>query len=273
MKGKSLDVKIEKLKHRLYPWKMNNHWAYGFEDWANKAPKADNPDSARRLLYEAFQPLYDALIDQRVDDSRRHLALNCLDELLKLSATFLTGYYTGSEEVDFFRREAERIAPDIAELETVEYRSKERNIDHNEIYPKDIQSYLRRFLEHVRDKKIAKPEYILGCACGSSEIAIPLAEMLEVPMRFIRRSKRRGDRKPLILPEQKKEIAAQAQGKRVCCVDDYVDYGNTLRDMMNTINTYRPAIVFGSSVRGTSYQTQLTESMGEKGFHIWELKN
>lgn len=219
-----------------------------FGEWANAACKTHDPDKIRNILYFGFQPLFDALISDSDLDGQRSQAVNALDELVALSKHFLTSYYQGEPDLDYFKA----TIPDVAgEMEKVpaQFATKFRNVDYNEIFPRNILQFLKNLLDHVIIGRFKSPEYIIGCACGSSEIALPLAGILGTEVDFIRRSFRRGDTSPRIIEEHDNRLRANIRGKRVLCVDDYTCTTESLYRIMQRARDCKPQIVRGASVR------------------------
>lgn len=188
-----------RLKH-LSQVKLDGARAYGvnalgatsFGQWARAAKDLRDPDMIRNAIYYGFQPLYDALIA----GNGREGALRALDHVVSLGTTFLTGYYTGQPDDKAFREGMKPLISQIETLEPIRYRTKFRNIDNNGISTRGILLFLQQMLTATLDGEVTSPDYVVGCACGSSEIVMPLAGIMGVELGFIRRSHRRGDDDP-----------------------------------------------------------------------------
>ncbi len=158
-----------------------------FPMWADYVQSVREPDQARNALYYGFQPLFDALVDNGIGNGARPVAVRLLDELVHYGSDFLTGYYTGEPDVEGFKAAVKRLKLGMRQLADVPYRTKFRNIDHyeSEAMQQDILYFLRRFLEENLDGKV-KQDYIIGCACGASEIVMPLAKLAGMPFGLAR---------------------------------------------------------------------------------------
>ncbi len=220
-----------------------------FPGWHRASSGVRDPDRARQVLYFGFQPVYDLLISDIRDPKVRISALSLMDGLNQAGIEYLTGYYTGQTDVDKFRESVQKLEPHIPDLERSPYRIKFRNVDHIGITPQGIQSFLRQFLERSLYYG-ALPDYVVGCACGSSEIVMPLAGILGVELGFIRRSWRRGDDAPKVVREHEPRIQEAVRGKDALCVEDYVCTGESLKKVMRRVRGYGAASVTGASVNG-----------------------
>jgi hypoxanthine-guanine phosphoribosyltransferase len=103
-------------------------------------------------------------------------------------------------------------------------------------------------LTKVVDGKTVLPQYLLGCACGSSEIVLPLASFLGVEVDFVRSSNKRGDTGPRVVLEHYERIDAGARRKHVLCIEDYVCSGRSLRTVMEVATAYEATGVTGASI-------------------------
>jgi len=251
-------------------YKESDIGAISFPDWARFAGSVNDPDQIRNAIYYAFQPLYDALV-RGEGGSRRAGAVDALSSLTRLGVKYLTGYYRGEPDVKLFRNELEQIGPQMKQLSSVRYETKFRNVDRNGINPAGIHSFLRQLLENALDGKTKVPDYVIGCACGSSEIVMPLSGILEVDLGFIRRSHRRGDDDPVIVPEHKQGLRAGSEGKNVLCVEDYVCTATSLSKVMERARSYGAASVAGASVNCTG-SDRLRRIVGERKFNLFEFR-
>lgn len=223
---------------------------HSFEGWASYAQSVRDPDRARNALYYGFQPLYDCLVSDDLPDSGRRLALDALNHLIDAGVSFLTGYYSGKPDVKVLKDTAKQLKPSFEELNGTRYRTKFRNIDYYSglSRPEDVLSFLRQFLEYSLDGKIFVPDYVIGCACGSSEVAMPLAGLVSSKIGFIRRSKRRGDAYAKLIQEHEDEIRQNVSGSRVVCVEDFVCTGGSLLSVMEKASEYKPLEIKGVSL-------------------------
>ena len=146
-------------------------------------------------------------------------------------------------------------------------------MDYNGIYPEDINLFLRKFLEHVIDGKIPAPEYVVGCACGSSEIVMPLAGVLGADLGFIRRSHRRGDMEPRIVDEQEPAIREGVEGSDTVCVEDYVCSSRSLFEVMKQVREYNPSVIFGASVNNSEPPSYLDRVVRKRKFHLFTMED
>lgn len=244
--------------------------AYDFPEWVDYAQSMTDPDAVRNALYYGFQPLYDALLSNKVNlDGTRTSAIDACNTLMRTGVEYLTTYYTGEPNIDLFKVAVEKVAPVFEQLERVEYYKKSRNLDSNRIYPTDVHHFLIRFLRSVIVGKTVFPDYIIGCACGSSEMAMSLAGLLEVDIGFIRRSHRRGDNEPRVVIEHEPLLKSNSKGKHVLCMEDYICSGNSLKKVMTRVEGYKPACVYGTSLRNSHESNVVHELVNEHGFHLF----
>ncbi len=241
-----------------------------FHEWARASRELRDPDRARNALYFGFQPLYDSLVDESVPDSQRGTTVNVLNKLIATGVEFLTGYYTGKPDTRIFTDGIRGIQDGIASLDGLPYRTKFRNVDFNGIYPKDILSFLKQYLEHALGKESFVPGYVVGCACGSSEVVMPLAGLLGTDLGFIRRSYRRGDDAPRIVKEHEPVIKERCRGEKVVCVEDYVCTGRSLGKVMEKVASFGASSLEGASVNGDSPSYINIVTSGKK-FYIHRL--
>ncbi|MBI4152830.1 hypothetical protein HY495_03905 [Candidatus Woesearchaeota archaeon] len=245
-----------------------------FGNWASFAESINNPDTIRAAIYAAFQPLYDHLIDdRRIGVEPRKKAVVLLNGLITLGVDFLTSYYSGEPDKKRFKEGVALLKQGFDEISFANYRQKDRNIGQNAIFPNDIVLFLQEYLQHSLDGNKPHTDYVVGAACGSSEVAMPLAGLLGVDVGFIRNSKRRGDSHALVIPEQEPVIKEAARNKRVICIEDYVCTGKSLRDVMKKVEGYGVASVQGASVRNShDWGFCLKETTGKSGFHVYSFK-
>ena len=50
-----------------------------FPEWINSAAKVQDPNAARTVIYNGFQPLYDALVDRKLPTAQRGIAVQTLN--------------------------------------------------------------------------------------------------------------------------------------------------------------------------------------------------
>ena len=272
-----IEQNLRKISDGRLPYSGNPN-AYGlfegFRNWASFAESITNPDTIRAAIYAAFQPLYDCLIDNRkMGIEPRKKAVAVLNGLIAVGVDFLTGYYSGEPDKKRFKEGVALLKLGFEELSFTNYLQKDRNIGRNAIFPNDIVLFLQEYLKHSLDGNKPHTDYVVGAACGSSEVAMPLAGLLGVDVGFIRKSKRRGDSRALVIPEQEPMIQEAARDKRVICIEDYVCTGRSLHDVMRKVEGYGAASVRGASVRNSSdCGFCLKETTGKSGFHVYNFK-
>lgn len=259
-KSVDTDVKLKELEKcllRMDGARLVNTERYGegdidagnFVEWARFARTLNNPDRIRNCLYYGFQPLYDSLITGVMGNGSRTAAVKGLNHIIKTSASFLTSYYLGKPDVKIFSDGIREIQSNLDNVGIdVPYRTKFRNIDRNGITPEGIHLFLKQFLEHVMDRKLTIPDYVIGCACGASEVAMPLAGVFGTDVGFLRKSKRRGDYKVFVVWEQEPNIKRNSEDANVVCVEDYVCTGSSIGHVMEKTTNYCPSSVLGASV-------------------------
>ncbi len=240
-----------------------------FSGWVEEASELRDPDRVRNAFYYGFQPLFDVLVDHRTElDGARDKAVRALSRLTAIGIKYLAGYYQGEPDTRMFRKSVGALRPLLDDVDG--YRRKERNIDWNHIYPPAIHAFLTKVLTAVVDENVLFPEYILGCACGASEIAMPLAGMMRTELGFIRFSKRREDGSPRIIQEQEAAIRAGTEGRAVLCIEDYVCSGRSLGGVMKRAAEYGADEVWGASIRDSNESRKyLQREAGQKGFHLF----
>lgn len=248
--------------------------ARNFPEWLDYAKTTlHDSDAIRNALYYGFQPLYDSMISGSIPPESRSSALKVLDRLVEAGVKFLTGYYMGEPDPALFREALNHIQDDIRALgRDVRYTTKFRNVDYNGIYPPGIQSFLQQISEHSLDGKGFVPDYIVGCACGSSEVVMPLSGFFETDLGFLRRSWRRGDDDVRMVEEQEPFIKSCSNGKIVLCVEDYVCTGRSLQRVMNKVRGYGASSIKGASVNGPNGPDYLKSEIDGRKFHLYRLK-
>jgi adenine/guanine phosphoribosyltransferase-like PRPP-binding protein len=243
-----------------------------FPAWLTFARSLNDPDEIRNGLYFGFQPLYDGLVAGGVDGHIRSSGLRALRGIVDTGRQFLTSYYMGQPDVTLFQNGVERIAQNLLVLgDNIQYATKYRNIDDNHIHPRDILNFLKKFLQYAIDKKIKIPDYVVGSACGASEIAMPLAGILGTDIGFLRMSRHRYDGSVVKVVEDGPEIRQRSNGKNVACIEDYVCTGYSLRGIMDVVKGYRPASVIGASIEYSNENRYLKTLVGTHKFHLFEL--
>ncbi|HLD42205.1 MAG TPA: phosphoribosyltransferase [archaeon] len=244
--------------------------AESFLEWLEISESLDNPDLARSAIYFGFQPMLDALIAGGKGFDREK-ALSILDGIINIGTAFLSGYYSGKPDLDYFRESIKSLRPATEGAGEIKYTKKFRNVDQNQIYPKDIKTFIETFLDKCLDRSLAVPDYIVGCACGSSEIAMPLAGILGKELGFIRRSYRRGDDQPRIVKEHESAIRRSSSGKTVLCMEDYICTGLSLKRVMTRVRGYGAREVIGASVNNSREGSDVIEVVKQRKFHIYRL--
>ncbi|GEM_PF-2544685 len=221
-----------------------------FASWCKSIKDVKDIDKARSVLYFGFQPLYDALINDRNLDGRRHLAVEACDRIVTTGTEFLTGYYLGQPNVKLVNELGSDLKDHMEKIDDSEFRIKFRNVDYNGITPEGILSFLKQFVDYSLKDGSFIPDYVVGCACGSSEVVMPLAGIFGSDIGFIRRSYRRGDDDPIIVDEHEPIIKERTHDKNVACVEDYICTSASLRKVMQKVRSFHPSDVRGFSVNG-----------------------
>lgn len=240
-----------------------------FKSWMEYTETVDDHDNARAAIYAGFQPLLDALIDNRVDRSLRSVAVKSLDDITKIGTDYLTSYYLGDPNLKMLREAVTSLAEDMHKLKDVPYIIKFRNVDCNKVYVSNILSFLEKSIDYSMDGKFFQPDYIIGSACGASEIVMPLAGILNSGLGFIRWSKRRNDDKAKFVQEHTDRIKDGVKGKKVVVVEDWVDYGITLNNLLGFVSSLKPEELRGASV--INYQNRkLKELVKTKDFNLYK---
>lgn len=241
-----------------------------FVEWAFALAEVKDPDKARNFLYFGFQPMYDLLIPDNSNlDGQRPQILRALDEVVSTGRKYLAGYYTGQQDLGLVNALGLRLAP-VMRSSPAPFKLKNRNVDRNGISAADICTFLKAYTNHVLQGNMAMPDYVVGCACGSSEIVMPLAEISKIPLGFIRRSWRRGDTNPRVIDEHQRILAKELNGKKVACVEDYVCSGESLKRVMQMVKKFGASDVIGLSVN-ESENTQLKKTFETRKFHTFSL--
>lgn len=242
-----------------------------FPGWARNARRLLDPDKIRNSIYYVFQPAFDCLVDKSLDGARED-TVAVLEMVTQLGTEFLRGYYTGEPRPEVFRTALDKLDTKIGALERVPYKTKFRNVGFNQIYPSDIASFLANFLEAVAEGKIFYPDFLVGCACGSSEVAMPLAGLLGIDLGFIRRSKRRNDTQPKIIKEQEQAIKARSKGK-VVGVEDFVCTGFSLYEVLKRVRSYGASDLMGASIKFSREGSYLKEEWRCENLHAFRLRD
>lgn len=283
LKETTIEQKLKQLakaKHQSSTYSCSTVPCTSFHEWYNYTSSLKDPDALRTALYYGFQPLYDALItnqEQFFDGfSRlnRAAAHHLLEGITSLTSSYLESYYMGKPKPQLVSQELPSFSHDIEALADVLYKTKSRNIDTNTIFPDTIHRFLVMYLTALLDKKVNAPEYIVGSACGSSEIALSLGRMLGVPIGFMRMSKRRQDSAVKIIKEHEPFFRMFVAGKQVTCIEDYVCTKKSLKEVMSKTKHYSPASVTGASVRDScdSENYAVKTIIARKNFHVFVLR-
>jgi hypothetical protein len=262
------DVKFEGIKR----CGLRNLRVKRFQDWPDFVMSINDPDEMRNALYYGFQPIYDLLIRAGDMDGHRQFALDALNLIVEASVDYLTNYYLGTPDLTTVKTRVFDIDQAIQRLDGEKYQTKFRNVDHNGIYPAGIHSFLVQFFEHVLDGQVFLPDYVIGCACGASEIAMPLAGLLNSDIHFIRRSFRRGDDTPKIVEGQDEAIGVRVKDRRVICIEDYVCTGQSLGKVMGAVKKYDPSGVRGASPNYSAEGNYLQIDVNNTNFHLFSMR-
>lgn len=237
-----------------------------FSGWLDKLRTVSDPDEARFVLYYGFQPLYDALLEGRVEQTQRASATEALAEIIESGIKYLTGYYLGSPNVATIRalnRKLSKLLPDCA------YETKFRNVDYNGVTAHSIHTFLSEVISRVLSESLPAFDSVVGCACGAAEVVMPLAGVFGVPLHFLRRSWRRGDDSPRIIEEHASQLH-DGLGVAVC-VEDYVCSGKSLGRVMKHVKKCGATEVFGLSVCGGEEPTAITRTAKAYKFRVYSL--
>ncbi len=245
--------------------------AQSFKDYFDFVCSLKTPDEVRTGLYYGFQPLYDSLIKGGLNDAQRQNALTALEAITKVSRDYLTGYYFGEPNVKSAIEQVKGLKNNFTELKSAEYHKKFRNIDYNHIYPRDILLFFTKILQHFIAGDYAPPKFILGCACGSSEIVLPLSKILDTNEGFVRRSYRRGDDQPRLVREHEKYLRDNIKDKSVLCVEDYVCSGESLRQVMLKAKEFGAKDVHGSSINNSHEADVLNLKESKRKFNYFSF--
>jgi len=266
-------------KARLLPADLRNVTVYNHEyrqagsfyAFAKLAKKSSEPDAVRHGIFYLWQPLFDGLFWEPSGE-RRERALGLLDSLTAVGRTFLSGYYQGSPQNAVFNEWLEASESDLAAIDGMSYRRRQRNLDRfDDPYmptPDDVLVFLRKLLQTAGDG-IEIPDYIIGCACGATEIAMALAELLECNLGFVKFSKDSGLK---VVPEHVTAINENTAGKKVISVEDIVRSGENMAMVMRYLDPYGPSSLIGAA---PFYQRESDWEMAigpKKGLNILRLK-
>ncbi len=273
---KTLEQKVKSLDgtnlKNTASYTKYNVGASNFSEWIKFTKSLNDPDLLRTSLYYGFQPLYDCLVANSLYGSARPAAVNALNGIVSVSTAFLTSYYMGQPDMKMAGDRLEQIEPQINMLgNKAVYQMMLRNVDRNEIYPDDVLLFLKNFLVNIVDKKIGLPDYVIGCACGSSEIAMPLAGILETDVGFLRKSKRRYDKQVVMVKEQEPKIRQQTAGKNVVCIEDYVCTSLSISDVMKKTIGYNASSVLGASVAFSNEGSHATNFANEYRLKLFKF--
>ncbi len=217
-----------------------------FAQWHVIAQKAKTPDEGRAALYYGFQPLFDFLADQKWSREVRSAALRVFEGLESVYGDFITEFYAGRPDMRRLRRDLGALEQGVKSLEGVPYAPVLRGMeDSYGIRPNDIRKFLEQFVAAVRDGRCTDPEYIVGCASGASEIALPLGRLLGRGVGFLGYRTESGSR---IIPERYAALVSGIRGNDVCVVDEIAYSGDVLRGAMRTVRDFGARRVYGTTV-------------------------
>ena len=220
----------------------------GFEQWTVKSAQIENsPNVVRTLLYDAFQPLFDILVARRISASERDSALRAYNILTKNSPKLLGDIYLANFDMADFKKMVDEISEPLSNLRGVDYRRKQSNMDRDDLTMPQVFTFFRELCGQYESFGIPTPESVIGCACGASEIAFAFSGITELPVGFIRKSKRRDDDKVQIIEEQKQVLAKSLEGKTVLCFEDMVCSGRSLYEIMMEAKKLGASKVFGAA--------------------------
>ena len=266
---KTLDGATSEVGKRDYRQSYVNF--NNFFEWAEPAAEVNDPDVARTVLYFGFQPLYDLLIDNEdLTPSNRTGAVKVLDAMMLRGTEYLAGYYSGNPQTKIVNDLGISTRASMKKIERFEFRTKRRNVDYNGISPKDILLFLQQFFDATLDGKVTVPNFVVGVACGPSEIAMPLAHFSEAGLGFIRQSKRRGDRSPRIIREHGSHLEKGIKDSHAIVLEDYVCTGASLALTMERVSTYSPRSLLGASIN-SMHPSSLREIASKQKFQLYTL--
>ncbi len=222
-------------------------WLKSFPQWITVAKGVNNPNEARRVIYDATQPLFDVLVSEdSLGDSVRPIAFEAYQKVVAFSPEFLAGFYIGTPNMASFADFTKNLSPLMKKLDDVPYSRKKRNMD-RDLSTSNVFRFLVSVAKSAREGDIPIPNYLIGCAGGASEIAFALSGTTGVPSALIRRSKRREDRTTHIIPEQKIYLGKQMDGQQVLCFEDMVCTGRSLLAVMTAARELGASEVYGAS--------------------------
>ena len=240
-----------------------------FENWINRTSEVNCVDEARFLLYYGFQPLFDALMEDRVPVNIRSAALKVLDRIMVVGRKYLHSFHYGTPDVKIIRDLARNVSEVLTNINY--YYFKKRNIDTNYINSNIINLFMRKFINHVQNDGNV-PDVIIGCACGSAEIVMALGGVLNLPIEFIRKSKRREDDEAKIIPENEKRIARMCKGKRVLVIEDYIVTSKSIRFVMDKVRSFGSIDVTGACINFTGDADYVHCVLADHKFNLFKLK-
>ncbi len=245
-----------------------------FRGWIRSFQGTDSPDELRNILYYGFQPLYDSLADGEVLPEDRQEAVRALDALTSLGAQYLAGYYLGEPDAAGLKCGIADLEPAFDRLSRTHYWTKERNLD-TRLFPHHVHAFLTSYLSAVQEERTVPPAYIIGSACGASEIAMALGGLLGTDVGFMRYSKRREDRRVYVIPEQEPALASGCAGAPVLAVEDCVCTGASLARIMARAVGAGASSVTGASVTYTDEMGPLLPALRHTAatdcFHLYEF--
>ena len=243
--------------------------AQNFPDWVRFLRTLKDPNDIRNGLYFGFQPLYDRLVEGNVEQIARKDAILGLDAIMNASKAFLSSYYLGKPDIERFKDSIDEIGWYVSSLGLgLPYVVKNRNIDRI-IHSEQVHGFLKTFIGHIVDGNVPKPDYIVGCACGSSEVVFALSGIINVGFGLMRRSFRRNDDIVRIVAEHEAAIGVGIKGSSVVCVEDYVGTGKSLASIIEAVNVHSPISVIGASIIGSYTDVNLEHKLSSPDFNAY----
>ena len=259
-------IKLQLLEHRLAKLdKVNLNGAKNsnnkdlnigsFEEWTDIITRISNPDVLRTALYGLFQPLYDRLVESPgpFSSNMRPHAIQVMNTLHLLSSKYLKSFYFGEPNIKGFQKGIRPHLEKIAGFDKEsKYETKTRNMSNDSLTPSNLQSFIITYREAVLKGVIPFPDFIMGIACGSSEIAYATAAIMGSTSGFVRMSYTRKDTHVKMICEDQEGIATKITGHNVAVVEDFICSAQSMRDVLLFVEDHNPVHSRGFSIRENS---------------------
>ena len=217
-------------------------------------------DEGRHIIHYLFQGMYDLL--GTVSNSEVHYLYK---KVVRTGTKYYASYYRGEGDISIIKA----LLPYLGVLTQYNdnyYYKIRGNFDYGSSI---MQPDIARFLQGAINSSF-NYDVIVGIATSASEPAMALAGLLNLPLEFVRYSKRRSDGSVTVLDFMAEEIRTECVAKNALVIDDWVASGNSMQRCMKYVQGLGALQVRGATIEDNGNDMDIKTIESTQNFKLYE---